>query len=68
MSFAQLTPEHPHDDPASETSAVGKDDVPADESKRAEAKRLESLELERAADEGMAPPSTDAEEADARMD
>ncbi len=66
MSLAQLTPEHPpsetEDERRTEPAAP---EMPPDELKRAEARRLELLELERAAGEGMTPPPTGEEAADA---
>ena len=66
MGFAQLTPEHPRPENEEETpSEPTPPGMPSDELKRAEARRLELLELERAAGEGMTPPPTDQEEPDA---
>ncbi len=66
MSFAQLTPEHPRPENEDEArTEPASPEVPGDELKRAEARRLELLELERAADEGMTPPATGEEAPDA---
>lgn len=61
MTFAKITPGgSPFTEAPDERDEHGR---PAtDALKAAEARRLEMMELERAADEGMTPPSPDTEE------
>lgn len=66
MSYAQLTPEQPPPELEHETTEDATSDHAApDELKQAQARRLELLEQERAADEGM-PPAGRAIPAQAR--
>ena len=56
MSYAQLTPEQPPPELEQETTDdAASDHAAPDELKQAQARRLELLEQQRAADEGMPP-------------